>query len=369
MTIKKRTSARISYSATSYGKTKTLLLTTLGILLSFAVALGGWQLVNRLIGMESDRLLGTPTTFAVDMPDMPLSDTSLAEDDAPHTLDKAAITSILRNWEDMGFNRWHEPAPGQITMEQAILTAREWVAFLQSYNLLPADIGFTSQVAFLSQNTDPMGSFLPLEYSYWTVNFGSDDIHLHMQMNAVTGQVWTTEVTVADYRRMLERSYHLSHDEMQDALTAYMALLGMDGALDTAHDYLLFQQDWFFDRQGAMVLVENIPWVARAGTDGVEVFFENSNDRTRENTRENTREDTVWVSPPTVAGEAITAVETPPTPVFGPLTDFRRRVSIAYPIGDDELMAVISVFGMPDFDNGVYFNWLTIGLATGIREM
>lgn len=334
-------------------KTKTLLLTTLGILLSFTIAIGGWQLTNRLINMESDRLLGTATAFAVDMPAIPLSDAPLEEDNAPRTLDERAITSILHNWADRGVNRWHEPAPGQITMEQVILTAREWVVFLQNYNLLPENISFTSQVAFLSQNTGPMDSFLPQEYSYWTVNFGSDDIHLYMQVNAVTGQVWATEVTLAHYLRMWERSHHISHDEMQGALTAYMALLGIDGALDGALDYLLFQQDWFVDEQGAIVLVENPPWEI-VSDERATVTFENA----------------AWVLPPTPPTEgehAVTVLEPPRIIVLPP--EFRRRKSIAYPFGDGELTAVISVFGMPDFEDGVHFDWLTIGLSVGAPGM
>ena len=273
---------------------KSIGLTALGLFLAFAIAIGGWVFTNRLINREADRLLSAATTFTVDTPAILLHSAPLA-DDMPPMLDKQAITSIMRNWEVMGVNRWHEPAPGQMSMEQAIGVAREWVAFLQNYNLLPQSIGFTSQMAFLSQNTDPMDNFLPAEYSYWTVSFSSDEKTIQMRVNAVTGQVWTTEVTLWQHQVMWSTTHHISRDEMQDALMAYVALLGMDAPLDGG-DYLLSRQNWVVDEQGAIVFVENPPWVLSAEADeGTTVAFE----------------DVMWVLPPTAPTEGREAVVVP----------------------------------------------------------
>ena len=328
---------------------KNVIYTAFGILLSFAIAIGGWVLTSRLIGRESARLLDASTAFTVDIPAIELA--HHYDSEAPPILDKRAITSILHNWENMGVNRWHEPAPGQITMEQAIVAAREWVSFLQSYQLLPLDMGFTSQMAFLSQNIDPMDSFLPLEYSYWTVNFGSDEVSLHMQINAVTGQVWTTEVTLAQYQIMWTNTLHTNLDEMQAALTAYVALLGMDAGLEDARHYLLQRQDWLVNERGRVALLEDPPWEV-VSDEGGAVSFE-----------------AAWVLPPTepTEGRPPTIVLEPPPLIMLP-AELRRRKTIAFPFEDGELAAVISVFGIPDIEGGMHFDMMSIGLSVGMVD-
>ena len=214
-------------------------LTAVGIILSFVIAVGGWIMTSELIDMESDRLLSGTRSFLVNIP--PIEAIYMDEEgDYPSIifgLTDDEIVSILRNWELTDNRRPHEPAAGQIDMETAIISARTGVNFLFEYNILSDRLrAFDHTEAFLSQNIPRGGEFLPLRYSYWTVRFSNSDIEVLMTINAVTGQVWKIEVALKHgFVAMTPRlnpslSPHwmsVNYDEITTILNAFMSDLGI----------------------------------------------------------------------------------------------------------------------------------------------
>ena len=202
-------------------------LTTVGIILSFVIAIGGWAVTSWLIDMESYRLLSSTRSFVVDMPTIESPVTNEENGSIRLGLTENEIVSILRNWELTDYRRPHEPAPGQIDMQTAIISGRAGLLFLPNQNILPAELmTFNNTGAFLSQNVPQGGEFLPLRYSYWTVSAANDDIYVRMTINAVTGQVWKIEInTVQRYAVMALLS--ASQDEILNLLAAFTSDLGI----------------------------------------------------------------------------------------------------------------------------------------------
>jgi len=216
-------------------------LTVLGIALSFAVAALGWAVTSRLIDLESDRLIYGTTSFPVDTPT--IEPVNLGEDDDPGIvfgLPYGEVVSILQNWELTNYRRIHEPAPGQIDLEAAILAGRMGLVFLQEQNILHSEtMTFDSTRAFLSQNVPNNEGFLPLRYSYWTVAFVNNEITASMIINAVTGQVWEIYVHTGPPWLWIEPETARvmitpSPEDVIDVVPAFASGLGMsdDGAMN-----------------------------------------------------------------------------------------------------------------------------------------
>lgn len=215
------------------------LFTAVGILLSFAIAIGGWLLTSRLIDMESNRLLSATTPVLADTPHMEsihLIDSSSHDSSAPTRLSEHEIASIVQQWDSGGLTWLHEPSAGQINMEQAIALGREGLDFLYDQNILPAEVlEFHDVRAYLSQVIPNSGQSNPLEHSHWNVRFMNEYVDIYMTINAVTGQVWRMNATVlqGDFG-MSPIALHLSEDEIKAALSAFVSNLEIrpDGEID-----------------------------------------------------------------------------------------------------------------------------------------
>jgi hypothetical protein len=205
--------------------------TTAGIFLSFVIAIGGLKVTSRLIDMESYRLLSGTRSFVVDIPTMESIHAHEDNGDIPLNLNEDEIVSILRNWELTDYRRPHEPAVGQLNMEQAIASGRAGLIFLYNHNILPMEMmTLNNTEAILSQNVPQSGEFLPLRYSYWNVTFRNEVIEVLMTINALTGQVWGIEVTTNQTTTvMLPTLLHIpiSHDKINNMLDDFMSGLGI----------------------------------------------------------------------------------------------------------------------------------------------
>ena len=186
---------------------KQRILTALGIILSFAIAIGGWALANILMDMRANNLMSAVGVSPILMP-LQLPQTEVVEIvygseydpaypiAAVQVLTEQNIISILRNQNAPGREMPHEPTPGQITMYDAISIGREWLQFLTQYiQIHPEMMHIHDTSAILSQNIQRGGDgFMPPEYSFWTVNFYNRFMTITMKINAVEGQVWYTEL-------------------------------------------------------------------------------------------------------------------------------------------------------------------------------
>lgn len=218
------------------------ILTVAGIVFSFIIAIGGWAMKSRIMNIESDRLLSATMSFFVDTPAIDLLRIGEEYSNSPYTLPTLTeheMANILRNWErprpwsweSTGRRRLHEPAPGQIDMQQAIDAARAGLIFLYDNSILPAEmLEFNDIRAYLAQNISQGDEFLPIEFSYWNVRFFNDYMEVLMTINAVTGQVWRKEIdimrTVHGEVSTLVPLY-IGNEEIMNTLATFMTGLGL----------------------------------------------------------------------------------------------------------------------------------------------
>lgn len=248
------------------------ILTVVGIILSFAIAIGGWAVTSRLIDIESDRLLSGTTSFSVSIPTVGPVNPDENNDDIIIGLGftEDEMVSILQNWELIEDRRPHEPAAGQINMETAIISGRAGIVFLQQHNILTEGMSeFNRTGAFLSQNIPRGEEFLHLRYSYWTVSFHNEHVSIVMTINAVTGQIWDISISLNQHQAAiytpfviappsLERSLfpspflQVGYDDIVNMLIAFMYSLDIYPVDGTMHGLLYidgFDNGWYIAGQ------------------------------------------------------------------------------------------------------------------------
>jgi len=174
-----------------------------GILLSFAIAIGGWALASRLMDIRSDNLMSATGVSPILMPlQLPQTETApeyIPADATIQLLSEQSILSILRNLDAPGREIPHEPTPEQITIDYAIRIGRFWFDnLLQHFDMHSYLRDFHDANAHLSQNIQRGNSgFLPPEYSFWTVTLIGRFMTATFLINAVTGQVWRTDLVLS----------------------------------------------------------------------------------------------------------------------------------------------------------------------------
>ena len=191
-----------------------------GILLSFAIAIGGWVLASRLMDVRSDNLMSATGVSPILMPlQLPQADVVLAPEYIPadytiQLLAEQSMLSILRNLDAPGRHIPHEPTPEQITLDHAIRIGWIWFENLNRYLDMHAELlEFHDIDAHLSQNIQRgVNGFLPPEYSFWTVTFIGRFMNTTILINAVSGQVWRTDMALSPRVMSLEWEFHVIAD-------------------------------------------------------------------------------------------------------------------------------------------------------------
>ena len=200
--------------------------TAIGIALSFAVAVGGWLLTDRLISMKSDALLSESGVTLTNAPRL-VTITDNNGDDISNErpiLSELEIVSVLQNWESPGREFPHEPTAGQIGMEQAIEAGRAGLLNFAGHGIIPAELlGVNNVNASLCQNLRTE-EFLDPAYSYWSVAFTGPHMGAAFIINAVTGQVWNAAVAMRSRSAVVEASV----DDLEYLLDAFMSDIGIN---------------------------------------------------------------------------------------------------------------------------------------------
>jgi hypothetical protein len=123
-----------------------------------------------------------------------------------YTLTTEQMEEVINGWNQRTGVTVHSPVNGQISMEDAIETAQQWLAEMgMNDNEQERDTDAASMSAVLGVATQEIVEGVQLEpyYSFWTVQMQSDSIKAEIYINAVTGKVWGAEITL--YEEMIEK--------------------------------------------------------------------------------------------------------------------------------------------------------------------
>ena len=211
-------------------KRKHNLYTGLAILLSFTIAVGGWELTRLLIDNRSDALMSQSGYQTVNPPAIATpsqTQTDDGEEDGPSQkrprLTETEMARILINWESPDQERPHEPMEGQLSMEEAIDAADAYLAEWGKAGLFPtAWETYEVARAYLCQNLpEGRGDLLDPALSYWTVSLSDQNLRATLTINAVTGQVWKASFS------FLQMRVYLKEAEIEHVLNTFISQLDM----------------------------------------------------------------------------------------------------------------------------------------------
>ena len=227
-------------------KSNQRVFTAMGVILSFAIAIGGWALISTLIDKRSDALLSASGITWIKTPDVGLSESPVSPTtagdqsseapmlpdynqnvDAP-TLTENEIISIISNLESPAIERLHEPTADQITMEQALEAGLKWCSVLSESGIVPVELFEWEDMrinAYLSQRLprDQSEQFLNPIYSYWTVTYSSVNMDANLDIHAVTGKVLTADIALHSYPHT-----DLYPNAIENILVRFIADLGLE---------------------------------------------------------------------------------------------------------------------------------------------
>ena len=172
----------------------------LGILTALVIAFGAVTLVQRRLTDEKRELLegGGAVTLPVQTLQTDaekLEEAESAEEGADRKMTREELTRALELLESPGEIYPHEPRPGQLSMENAVQCAKEWMReFLLPQLGIGADAGGESTeyraACFLWSRGEQDGGAVenPL-LSFWTVSLTGPKMNGMLVLNAATGQV------------------------------------------------------------------------------------------------------------------------------------------------------------------------------------
>lgn len=162
---------------------------------SLVFALGGWLLTNGLIERQHAALMHTVHTVEISEPSVP--EQSAAPE--PVTLSIKEMADIVNLWNSNHTEHYHDPVEGQLTMEDAIMAAKDGLSYFCESGALPKEIladDFTETSAFLYAMGDDRGTadVLAPAYSYWSIILNNRDVSIKLTLNAYTGRIWMANI-------------------------------------------------------------------------------------------------------------------------------------------------------------------------------
>lgn len=202
---------------------KSKLYAVVVFLLSFGVVIGGWFLTGTLLRQKQEEFLDRTGRIALQPAENSLfssnqpgdTEVDLADDTLfeGQLLSEGMMAEVLAVWESGGNELPHEPQKGQMNMEQAIETGKEWIADMAGCGIVPEELAecdfdkVTARLCGLDAQVDFADSLL----SYWLVQFTENDVVVSLTVHASSGKVWKAGLSMKASDRL---SNEYSHEEM-----------------------------------------------------------------------------------------------------------------------------------------------------------
>lgn len=200
-------------------KNKSYALIVLFLLL-FGVVIGGWFLTEALLLQRQEAFLdrtgqiarqaGMPSALQPAETGGDLAEGTLFEG---QPLSEEMMAEVLAVWEGGGNELPHEPQTGQMNMEQAIETGKEWIAVMAECGIVPgglAECDFDKIAARLCA-LDTQADFDDSLLSCWLVQYTENDVAVSLTVHASSGKIWKASLSMKESDRV---SNKYSHEEM-----------------------------------------------------------------------------------------------------------------------------------------------------------
>lgn len=182
------------------------LYTLITFFISFCVVIGGWFLTKRLLNQREEEFLNGTGQIALQQSESALLAESGQNFTAEGMLDgsefhgealsETMMEMILAAWESGGYKLPCEPGEGQMNMEQAITTGRDWIAGLAEKGILPAYLGECSfdKTDAACYTLDTEVSFEGALLNFWEITYTEGDVKITVTIHAVSRQVWKADI-------------------------------------------------------------------------------------------------------------------------------------------------------------------------------
>lgn len=191
--------------------------TIAGFLLCWLVVMGGWLLTEELLDQKEEKLLGKVGQISLQsseiaFPGEEAEGTDTLSGDGNQnkfvgvTLSEEEMAVVLGICETGGTMVLHEPAEGQMNMEQAITEGKHWIIRLADNHVLPsylAECSFdrtNAQRYTIDTENFPAGDL----FSFWQVSYEKEDMNIELMIHAASGQIWRAAVTMKEERMLVE---------------------------------------------------------------------------------------------------------------------------------------------------------------------
>jgi hypothetical protein len=188
----------------------TLLTVFLAVIFIFGSMTGMkliFQIRERQLLTESGRIvMDTPVRSWQTVDNKEGEEENAVVEKETYTLTTEQMEEVINGWNQRTGVTVHSPVNGQISMEDAIEMAQQWLAEMgMNDKEQEKDTDVTSMNAVLGVAAQEILEGVQLEpyYSIWTVQIQSDSIKAEIYINAVTGKVWGAEITL--YEEMMEK--------------------------------------------------------------------------------------------------------------------------------------------------------------------
>lgn len=149
--------------------------------------------VRKLVKARENRLLAGKGTIRQDSP---ISGGFTNEKGEKPTLTAEEIQEIMKNWMNRSGLIVHEPAEGQITMDEAVKAVNGWLPKMGlSEGILSGNSSVYSSL-YIARRKGEKPELLSPTHSFWEVVVNGEELAGTFYVNAVTGQIFEAHVTL-----------------------------------------------------------------------------------------------------------------------------------------------------------------------------
>ncbi len=183
-----------------YGRLIQVKYTILTLLLTVIFAFGSMAGMHLVLRAREQQLLSEQGKAVVESPVRAWQkeeDTDF--DQEAYLLTMEQIEEVIRSWDEHLAVTVHNPVNGQISMETAIESGKEWLAEMGFRTAADADspevYSVQASLSIVNQNQSAGTQSEPY-YSFWVLRFSNQSMMAFLRLNAVTGNVWSADITL-----------------------------------------------------------------------------------------------------------------------------------------------------------------------------